>query len=178
MGLVVEDGTGANPLANGYIASADVDSYMAERGKTGWTGSTAVKEAAIINAADYLDSVYMFKGERCADEQPMQWPRYLYPEDARFRNSTEEEPELPVLIQRANAELALLALSGDLMPAASGQRLTSESVAIPGAVSRSRSFYGKGGFSTDRSFPHVDALIHRYITGKVGGTRSSRIERA
>lgn len=177
MPLAVEGGNGADPLANGYISVADVDAYFLERNKAAWTGDNAAKEAAIIAGCQYLDSVYQWKGERCSDEQPLEWPRYLYPDDARFRNSDLDTPELPLRVKQANAELALLALSGDLLPAATGPRVTSENVSVAGAISRARTFHGRGGFSNQRHFPFVDAMVSKYTKGG-GGVRSARVERA
>lgn len=176
MTLVVEAGMGANPAANCYISTASADAYFADRGITAWTGATAVKEAAIIRATDYLEWAYTWKGVRLSELQPLQWPRTFYPNDVvnRLINLN----IVPPVVVNANAELALLALSGTLMPETVGQKLMSESVSVGGAISRSRSFAGGGGFSNQRRFPFVDRMLGRYASGGSMGVRSSNIERA
>jgi hypothetical protein len=176
MPLTPETGSGADPAANCYIDVADCDAFHSERGNAAWTGNAAAKEAAIIKASEYLDYMYVWKGERITDTQPMQWPRLLRPADAR--DFTLNSNYVPPEVVKANAMLALLALTGELAPEQSGQRLQSESVSVGGAVTRSRSFAGGGGFSNERRFPMVDAILSRFATGGSSGVRSQRIERA
>lgn len=175
MPLIVEDGTIVEG-ANGYISVADCDAYHSERGNTGWTGDAPTKEAAIIRAADYLDFAYSWKGQRISDEQPMMWPRDLWNQDALTVDFSLAEVPDPVV--RANAELALLALSGSLMPAQTGGKLASESVSIGGAITRSRSFAGGGGDNSERRFPFIDRMLSRFASGGSMGVRGVPIERA
>lgn len=74
--LVVEDGTGTNAAANTYITSADTDTYWANRVNTAWAAlQPDNKAAALIQATQYLDARYNFKGCRLVDGQPLAWPR-------------------------------------------------------------------------------------------------------
>lgn len=102
--------------AESYVTAADCDAYHAKRGNAAWTGTDAVKEAAILKAAAYLDGHYCnrFKGEQYQPLlQNMQWPRtgvivqggYLFPSDS-----------IPQKLQDSQCELALIALSSDLAP--------------------------------------------------------------
>lgn len=176
MPLVVENGTiVAN--SNGYISVADCDAYHSERQNAAWTGLTAVKEAAIINAAEYLDYAYNWKGVRVSDLQTMAWPRSLWSRDETLANEINEYT-VPAEVVKACAYLALKALTGELMPAQTGGRLTSESVSVGGAVTRSRSYAGGGADATERRFPFVDRLVARWATGGSSGVRGHHIERA
>lgn len=78
MALVVEDGTGV-ATAESYCSVADADAYFAINGAPAtWTGSTAVKEAALRQATQYMDSKYgpLFQGRRNFSAQRLCWPRY------------------------------------------------------------------------------------------------------
>lgn len=111
--MTVEDGTGLT-LANAYISAADADTYFTDRGITEWTGTTEVKESAIIRASQYLDGYYRkrWKGTRLNQDQGLAWPRLdVYDED--------DFPveEVPKQIIQATCEAALLILKGeDLNP--------------------------------------------------------------
>jgi hypothetical protein len=160
--LTVEDGTGV-PNANCYISLSDCDAYHSERSNAGWTGANSVKEAAIIRAADYLEWAYDWRGSKLSDDQPMQFPRTV--------------ADLPAVLVKANAELALLALSGDLMPPQEGGKVQSESVEVAGAVKRART-YVSGGYPAERRFPFVDKMLAAYAIGPASGVKAVKIERA
>ena len=120
MAIIIE--TGAIVAgAESYISAADATTYHTARGNTSWTGTDAVKEAALRKAASYLDGHYRNRWKGCKvrpvpsdglDTQSMEWPRdyveisgYLFPFD-----------EIPQRIKDAQCELALIALSADLAP--------------------------------------------------------------
>lgn len=106
MAFVVEDGTGlAN--ANSYVSVADADAYFADRGITAWTGSSTVKEQALIRATDFIETVYgrRFRGSVVTDTQALSFPRYITGED-----------EIPSDLKKATCEYALRALSASLLP--------------------------------------------------------------
>lgn len=114
MALVVEDGTG---LANSesYISVADADTYHSDFGHTVWTGEDTVKEAALRNATQYLDSKYVrrWKGLSVLSTQALDWPRTgVTLTDGWLVVST----VIPLDLQHACAELALYALTEDLVP--------------------------------------------------------------
>lgn len=74
--LIVEDGTGL-ATANTYVSLADVELYFEDRGITAWTGTDALKEAALIRATFALDGLYGTKwyGDRSSSTQALDWPR-------------------------------------------------------------------------------------------------------
>jgi len=75
MTFTVEDGTGLSN-SNSYAAVADADTYLADRGVSSWAGGVASdKQAALVKASDFIDSMFMFNGDRNGATQAMSWPR-------------------------------------------------------------------------------------------------------
>ena len=74
MSLIVEDGTGKVD-AESYQSVSAADTYFSNVGNSLWTGSTAVKEAALRKATIYLDSTYQWQGSIFSLEQSLNWPR-------------------------------------------------------------------------------------------------------
>ena len=113
MSLVVETGQIISG-AESYVSAADATTYHTNRGNTAWTGTDAVKEAALRKAAAYLDGHYRNRWKGCRVQtliQPLEWPResvvvqggYTFPSNS-----------IPQRLKDAQCELALRALSGDL----------------------------------------------------------------
>ncbi|SAI43017.1 Uncharacterised protein [Bordetella trematum] len=71
--LIVEDGTG-KPDAESYASVAQCQAYAAGHGLD-FSGDDSVLEAALRNAALYLDGEYTFKGSRLTGAQALEWPR-------------------------------------------------------------------------------------------------------
>lgn len=77
MALIVEVGAGAID-AESYLSVSDANAYHTKNGNSTWTGSDAVKEAALRRATRYLDGRYRsrFLGYRTfAFAQALEWPR-------------------------------------------------------------------------------------------------------
>lgn len=109
MALIVEDGTGvigAESLASVQFA----DTYHAARGNAGWASvaSTEVKEQLLRKATDYAVAMYAgaWNGTPVKADQAMPFPRYIAGANVG----------LPLSIQQAIAELALIAKTTPLMP--------------------------------------------------------------
>jgi hypothetical protein len=118
MSLVVEDGTGLS-TAESYISVADADTYFSNRGITTWaaldTGeATAVREAALRKATDYMTATYRdrWEGVRYTEDQALDWPRSGVVRDSWAVGYD----EVPTEVARACAELALKAASATLLP--------------------------------------------------------------
>ncbi len=124
MTIIVEDGSGRAD-ATAYVDVAWTDAYHALRGNAAWAAAAvADKEAALVKASDCLDAGYAFRGERLRPDQALSWPRSGAEDEAGASLSGVPEP-----VKRACAELALRALSEELMPdAARGGLIKSESV--------------------------------------------------
>lgn len=79
--IIVEDGTGANPLANSYASIADIRTYLTNRGVTLPVDNDAVA-ALILQGMDYLGTkACQWQGVRTYNDpaappvQPLDWPR-------------------------------------------------------------------------------------------------------
>jgi len=117
MSVVVEDGTGLE-TANSYISLTDADTYHSDRGNATWAAATeAVRNAALINATQWLDGKYRgrWAGFRGSADQALDWPRYAaYDIDGYYLDSD----AVPARIPYAAAEAALAIVDGtDLSPA-------------------------------------------------------------
>lgn len=73
MALIIEDGT-RKPDAQSYADVATVDAYCAARGYSDWTGTNAIKEAAILRAMVYIDGL-CWRGLKASEDQALEWPR-------------------------------------------------------------------------------------------------------
>src|SRR5574343_1067512 len=102
MALIVETGTAAAD-SESYASVADATAYATARGLTAWTGSDAVKESALRNATQYIDSTYRFKGNRVAEHQALMWPR----SGDMFDGHTLAYDAIPAMLKTACIELAI-----------------------------------------------------------------------
>lgn len=109
MALTVEDGTGLAE-ADAYASIATVDAYATARSLSAWTGTDAVKEAAIREATVYLDTSYLWKGSIEVETQALAWPR----EGATDREGRAVDG-LPARVVDACCELAVLKMSAGLV---------------------------------------------------------------
>ena len=73
MAFVVEDGTGLS-TANSYVSVADFKSYWTDRNVT-YTELDPEIKGWLINATQYIDLNYTFKGEVSDSDQALQFPR-------------------------------------------------------------------------------------------------------
>lgn len=74
--LKVENGTGLAD-ANTYVSRDEVDAYFANRLNADWQRATDdQRNAALIQATQYLDTHYTFRGCRVINTQALAWPRY------------------------------------------------------------------------------------------------------
>lgn len=117
MALVVEDGSIVEG-AESYASVADADAFHLSRGNAAWTGTDAVKEAALRRATDYLQAVYSgaWRGWRVHDDQPLDWPRQMVELEDRPHYAYLDMDVIPTALKNATAMLALRALSADLNP--------------------------------------------------------------
>lgn len=161
MALTVEDGTGLS-TANAYISRSFADTYHRDRGNTAWTGGASDKEQAIIRATEWIDRTFDFQGARVnvgdpdassIPPQALAWPREgVWHSDGIFV----AEDAVPVEVQRATAEAALVALGVDLEPAATEPRVTRRDEQV-GSVRLAEDFAGSGSEVVE--IPKVAAIL-------------------
>ena len=159
MPLTVEDGTGL-ATADSYASRAEADAYHAARGNAAWSAaSTDARDAALRKATQYLDTRYRWVGNRSTLTQALEWPRYFVP---RLGYPT-GWPQPRVV--NACIELALRALSGDLLVDDEGRDVLSEQV---GPISVT---YGPTGGGV--RYPVADLLVSPLV---LGGRSSVRLD--
>lgn len=163
MALTVEDGS-VVAGAESYCTVAFADTYHTNRGNTTWTGTDAVKEAALRKATDYMLQAYRdrWQGLRAEDDQPLDWPRDWVVVDGYSVDSD----IVPTEVQRACAELALRALSADLY-ADQGQLKSRVKV---GPIETE---YAAGSSQTKR-YAAVDAILRPYLARPAGALTAIR----
>lgn len=123
MALDVEDGTG-KATADAYCSQAFADAWHSGRGVTLWaTLLSDEKDQAIRRATDYMEQVYRYRwaGQRASTTQALAWPRTWVPmldtvNMAYGGVSYYADNVVPTELQKACAELAFKAASGDLAP--------------------------------------------------------------
>lgn len=112
MALTVEDGSGKTD-AESYISVADATTYHDDRGNTAWSDlDLDVQEQCLRKATEFMEAVWgrRWAGYRANDDQALGWPR----SDVEVDGVDVADDAVPVGIERACAELALLASSATL----------------------------------------------------------------
>lgn len=111
MTIIVEDG-GGRADATAYADIAYADGHHAQRGNDAWAAAAVPsREAALIRATDCLNAAWHYRGSVLNDVQALAWPRQGV-EDDTGRTIL----GVPEAIKRACAELALKALTEELLP--------------------------------------------------------------
>ncbi|RLE28258.1 MAG: hypothetical protein DRJ65_00075 [Acidobacteria bacterium] len=153
MAFTVETGAGVAG-ANSYLSVADADTYHTDRANSGWTGADAVKQAALIEATDYLEAHYQWStGYKTSDDQGLSWPR----SGAIDRHGWAiDSDEVPQEVKGATAYLALQGLS-----AALGGPLGREQKKVK--VASVEVEYTDTAAATT-TYPYVDGLLTGLVT--------------
>lgn len=80
MAFIVEDGTGLVD-ANSYVTVQEYRDYATDRGRDVTTEIDADIQGYLVEATDYVDLSYTFKGEPTFDIQALKFPRTIDDED-------------------------------------------------------------------------------------------------
>jgi len=148
MALIVEDGNVVSG-ANAYISNADFLAYHAARNNTAVASlASAVVDAAILYATEYLDSNYVWRGTPVDDDQELGLPT----EDG-YDDQGREIIGLPAQVVKACAELAYLHIQSPLN-ASIGPRVIEQEVV--GAVKRK--FSDRNGNEGTR-YPFISKML-------------------
>jgi hypothetical protein len=166
----VEDGTGLVDSTS-YVAVSWADTYFADRGNTTWSDATNDdKEIALIKATDYADAMYAFVGVKASGTQALEWPR-----DEAYDRYSEALTGIPTVLMKAITELAVRAVSADLLDDADfSGRVKRERV--EGAVEVE---YVDDGVFQQKSYTYIDKLLITtgLARGKNGSTGQLKIIR-
>lgn len=159
MAFTVEDGSGVTD-ANSYADDTFADAYFTERSVAGWTGTQAVKQAALIRATDYIEQRFgdRFIGDPVATTQSLSWPRTGAGDYA--------SDEVPIKLQRATCEYALRALTAALAPDPTYDESGASVVTVRkklGPLEKSLQVLGTGHRELIRAYPAADMLLKGLI---------------
>lgn len=166
MALIVETGEGL-PNSNTYATVAELEQYAADRLET---LPDANKESLLIRAMDYLESITDWKGVRLTSTQALAWPR----SGVYIDGFPASKNIIPSLLKRGQMQLAIEAITYDLLPSTDGFAVASEKVDVIEVE------YATGGRLSGStapavpSFPKVDALLgplRQLIGMKIRGVR-------
>lgn len=165
MALVIEDGS-LVAGANSYAAIETIDAYHAAHGNAAWTGEDTAKEAAILRAMLYIESL-PWHGVKSTRDQALEWPRaYIVDHNGYGIDSNVIPPQ--VVQALAEAALRELVSAGTtLADAARDDVLTSLDVA--GAVKLAWA----SSAPTKTDYPIIKAIL-RGLIAPAGGMRMVR----
>jgi hypothetical protein len=156
MALVIETGA-VVAGANSYISVTDAKAYAAARGLTLPATDSAI-EVLLIKAMDYIESFRAeFQGLKTDKDNPCQWPRSGVVVDS----FDVEEDEIPDLLPKAQAQLAVHAYTQELMPVSDGREVVKER--IEGAVEVN--YAPLGDTAPQPWFPVAQALLDPLLDG-------------
>lgn len=166
--------------AESYASVAEANAYFTARGVTTWIGSDAQKENALRVGVGYLENQYRDRwvGIRTTQEQSMAWPRV---DGLRgyYRGYTQllldldgwpiPQTTVPTQLKSANAEAALLALTGvSLEPRLiRGNMIKSTSDQVD--VLKTEIVYQDGAPAVDR-FLVIEGLLRGLVTSNPGAS--------
>ena len=164
MAFTIEDGTGIAG-ANAYVDVAYANAYFTERNNSAWIGTDHAKQAAIIQATDYIEMRFasLFRGTRKTTVQELSFPRI----DKTFG-------EMPTALKRACCEYAVRSLTAKLTPDPviheSGQGLERSRKRVGPIEKEVRLQYqGPGTIRLLlRPYPAADMLIKPLLTSSSG----------
>ena len=157
MALIVEDGSGLSD-AESYVSVADAGTYCTAHGLTAWTGVDAVKESALRNATQYIDTMYNFRSAKSYSSQALEFPRQMWDWD--------DDP-LMNRLRSATVELAVKALTTSLLADVEPSVTTMVKV---GPITKETRPVDTGG---QKRYAAIDALLKQFTTG-LGGVQVVR----
>lgn len=172
MSLVLEDGTGTDPLANSYASLVEFASYWTDRGFDYTVYTSPSIERSLIIATDYIDlnNGRWFKGYPIEDAQPLSFPRSCIYIDGVLVEG------IPVQLKRATFEYAkrvlLLGAEVGLMPDPADRDETGATVSFKyekiGPI-ETKTNYIVGSASSMRSYPAADKWLECLLRSAGGG---------
>lgn len=171
MALIVEDGSGLSD-ADSYVEVSYIDTYAAAYGKAGWSALTNdVKEVKARQATQFADNVYLNGFRPLVSGQRLAVPAVdMYIRGIKING-------VPVQLKDAVAELAVIAVTTDLVEVQTSRNAVQRTVKV-GDVSKSETFANDGY----RKVFHPVEMLLRPILGsarKIGdGVSTFAMQRA
>lgn len=137
-----------------YATLAEANTYATERAWSAWSSaSDSVKEAALKDAASYIDLTYAWNGSITSTSQAMSWPRTGVTDK---EGRTLDSAIVPERVKQAQIELANIAVSnaGQVI-----QNQSERSISRVQAGSVSVSFDGDAVVREEDRFKSIDRLL-------------------
>lgn len=155
MAVVVETGSGDNPLANSYADETELSAYAAARGITLSGDPTEL----LIRSMDYTET-QSFKGQKYTQAQPLQWPR----SDVTIDGFTVAVDEIPNELKTAQLVTAVSVDSGidplaTIEPAVKREKVDALEVEY------------QDGASSSSYNPEINRAFSKLVTGSGGGNQ-------
>lgn len=151
--MVVEDGTGLLD-SNSFVSLEYADDYFTSHGVTSWSDKQPEeKEVLLINATDYINNIFDWKGKKATPEQALNFPRTeLYTKDGY------EVEGVPKQLKEAVCEAVVVLL---------GNKQLYQSVNENGAVTSEH--IGQLSFTYDVSQKIKDSTLFESINNRLRG---------
>ena len=158
MTLTVEDGSKV-ASANTYVSDAEYVAYAAARDKTIGADATA-REIEIIKSMDFIEGHRdRFKGDKSAQTQALQWPRYNVLIDGYYVDSD----SIPDELKNAQMEAAILLNSSELLKTGTVQNIQREKL-----DKLEVSYFSGGSYESARA-DTVNVYLDVLLKSGVGG---------
>ena len=168
------DATVGGTSSDTYGTLAEATAYFEARGEAAsWTGTDAVKEAALRKGATYLDNLYRskWKGLRVNRDQARAWPR-SYAIDSDGYSVIADT--IPAEVKNAQFEAAKLVISGVTLEATIDRAVKSERIG-------ELAVEYMDGASLEAQYPQITNWLRDLVNGSAGISASvgnGRIVRA
>ncbi len=174
MALIVEDGS-VVAGAETYVSVTDTDDYWSRHGRlsdTSWiAAATADREAAIRQAATYLDHAFRWKGARVSISQALAWPRSAVVDKEGEEQSSQTIPQAMI---DAICILAKEALSDGLVSTfTKDNAIKRKAVSVAGAISETTEY--QNWAPRQKHFPEIELLINGLHDGPVNNDRNDLV---
>lgn len=168
MAFIVETGEGLEN-ANSFISTDFADEYFEDRGDSTWAATDySDKEVALIRATDYINLSYDFVGSVSTTTQALEWPR----DDAYDINGRSLE-DIPTVLKKATAELALQVLSDDELISNYDNTGRVIRERVEGTVEVE---YSDEGYLGSKAFVYVDRLLLNFGLAKAKRTSEGQVK--
>lgn len=171
MALVLEDGTGTNPLANSYASIQEFKDYWVAVGYDFSAYTDPQIAAALVAATRYMEQVYRndWFGLPLLYDQPLSWPR----SDVYVRCVLLEG--VPAQVKNATCEYAKRALAADLMPDPADTDKTGQQVSrkrVEAGPIKTDVTYGGAGAPLLKRYPGADKWLTDLKESYAGAIRA------
>lgn len=106
--LVVQQGQFPIRNANTFCSLEYADNFHQQRGRATWAAATEeVRKAALVNATDFVNNEFNWKGIRSYTEEHQTYPQFLeFPRDGLLDDRDFWLEGVPDAVQRSVAEMA------------------------------------------------------------------------